>query len=436
MKVSEGTFLVEGALRTALYCSHRQQAVPINSTRLIVLRAIANGVRPSPNTLSLTRRDINESLYWLLAQGAISRAPRTKSCLDPPLRQDNGNKPNQFSHVWLELTNSCNLSCQHCYANSSPASDRTGELTSDQWTALCRQLIEHGVSQFTFIGGEPLVRKLVLRQVSEELRRISPGLKLRVFSNLTIFPQSEDWLSFFESMKFSFGTSIYGTTAEAHDAVTRQPGSWEKTTQNIRLLRARRLPVFAGYYATTTLSEDERKVVEKFLSVDLGLEDFTIDKPSVVGRAQSMSLSSSETKNILPNIKRMSHATDLAMSGMHNCFADVLAIRPNGSVIPCIMQRDTELANLAEQPLKSLWQNNNYRRYRQLSKDHIDGCRECEFRYACFDCRPAAIAGGTNLVAKPACGYDPRLELGSNLSENHASFESVIVIDSIKTPGR
>ena len=50
----------------------------------------------------------------------------------------------------------------------------------------------------------------------------------------------------------------------------------------------------------------------------------------------------------------------------------------------------------------------------RLSKDRIPGCKDCEFRYACFDCRPDAMEGSSDYLSKPKCGYDPRVELGAH----------------------
>ena len=42
----------------------------------------------------------------------------------------------------------------------------------------------------------------------------------------------------------------------------------------------------------------------------------------------------------------------------------------------------------------------------KLGKDHIDICCNCEYRYACFDCRPDAVS--SDIYAKPwNCTYNP-----------------------------
>jgi radical SAM protein with 4Fe4S-binding SPASM domain len=425
MRVNPGVFVVTGRLRSALYLRGRGQAVPLSSARLAVLRSLADGVLPSPSGLGLTRGEVNLSLRWLLDHGAIDRGARGCASLDPPVKAGASFAPEAFSHVWLEMTNSCNLACQHCYAGSSPTASRTGELTAAQWIVVCDKLIGHGATQFTFIGGEPLVRKHVVREIALHLRGKGSPVRLRIFSNLTILPYDRDWLTFFANAGIHFGTSLYGRDAGTHDNMTRVIGSWRKTVDNIRRLRAAGLPVFVGFYFKTSPDVVERAAAEVFLRDDLGLTEYVIDTPAAVGRAQAMGLGGEGGLNTLPLVKWISEQTDYSLEGRHNCFADVLAVKPDGTITPCIMQREHDLGNLVEQPLDELWANAEYQRFRTLSKDSIDGCRECEFRYACFDCRPAAIGDSGNLLAKPDCGYDPRRPLGDMLGHGRPVREDM-----------
>lgn len=53
---------------------------------------------------------------------------------------------------------------------------------------------------------------------------------------------------------------------------------------------------------------------------------------------------------------------------------------------------------------------------RTLSKDHIETCKSCEYRYACFDCRPDS--NGADKYAKPwYCSYDPLTGTWQDLKE-------------------
>jgi len=48
------------------------------------------------------------------------------------------------------------------------------------------------------------------------------------------------------------------------------------------------------------------------------------------------------------------------------------------------------------------------RQYWDLSYDKIEVCRDCEYRYACHDCRPLTYGPTGELTAKSLhCSYDP-----------------------------
>jgi radical SAM protein with 4Fe4S-binding SPASM domain len=55
---------------------------------------------------------------------------------------------------------------------------------------------------------------------------------------------------------------------------------------------------------------------------------------------------------------------------------------------------------LAGKPLADLW---------TINMDSIEVCRDCEYRYACNDCRVTACQGdpGHLHAANPGCAYDP-----------------------------
>lgn len=43
---------------------------------------------------------------------------------------------------------------------------------------------------------------------------------------------------------------------------------------------------------------------------------------------------------------------------------------------------------------------NNFQKYWYIKKDDIDGCKECEYRYICTDCR-VFIKDTENIYSKP-----------------------------------
>lgn len=87
-----------------------------------------------------------------------------------------------------------------------------------------------------------------------------------------------------------------------------------------------------------------------------------------------------------------------------SCWGGKIAVAKDGTVRPCIYSKqiiggissgnDGEMMEKAET-------------FRKASKDKVDKCKECEFKYVCFDCREIAMQeGGQLYAANPGCGYD------------------------------
>ena len=66
------------------------------------------------------------------------------------------------------------------------------------------------------------------------------------------------------------------------------------------------------------------------------------------------------------------------------------------------MERRISHGNLKSSSLENLLTESILR----LGKDHINECKDCEYRYACFDCRANSLSD--NVLEKPwYCTYDP-----------------------------
>lgn len=81
----------------------------------------------------------------------------------------------------------------------------------------------------------------------------------------------------------------------------------------------------------------------------------------------------------------------------HNCLGRTLAVFFDGSIAPCIMMRRYILDNVNKKRLSSILATETYKMYAGLSKDKIDNCKDCSYRYGCFDCR--AIHSNNNIFS-------------------------------------
>ena len=64
--------------------------------------------------------------------------------------------------------------------------------------------------------------------------------------------------------------------------------------------------------------------------------------------------------------------------------------------------------NIKNTSLLKVINHEDFKKYWGITKDQIIGCRDCEFRYICTDCR-AYTENPENIYSKPLkCGYNPK----------------------------
>lgn len=408
MKVASYIRVLKGYKRFALYNLKYKFVVPITPLEANILDVLASGRQVRQSDFNVERDDFWSSIGNLRRTGALSAGSPQK--VEIEFDEDYEEfRLSSFDQVWLEVTNSCNLSCSHCYSESSPKVDRSDELDFDSWVKIINKVGKQGVKLVTLIGGEPLVRYELVKKIIKFIKNSYPEIQVNIFTNLTMLPPYNDFLEILKENNVRVGTSLYGIESCSHDLMTERKGSWYKTTSNIKKLTSAGVAVFAGYYRSykCNLSKVD---IEKFINA-LGISEFEITSPSKVGRGDRTEWKITNLENNLPKRKYFNYSSPYKNMQVHNCFADTISINQAGDVIPCIMARKEKYGNLHKQELVEIFNSNVYKKYASLSKDRIEGCKDCEFRFGCFDCRPDAMNGSNELLKKPDCGYSPYDEL-------------------------
>lgn len=408
MRVSSNIRILKGAKRFALYNLNKKFVEPISDLQVNILKLLASGKMAKPSDFDVSSRDFWSAVGSLKTLGAF-HAGQPKETEIEFKEPKNDFKLSSFEQAWLEITNSCNLSCSHCYSDSSPSVDRSDELDLVSWKEIVQKLANQGVKLITLIGGEPLVRHKLVRELIPYIQYSDKSIQVNVFSNLTMFPADMEFMSVLKVHNVRVGTSLYGIDALSHDNMTKRKGSWKKTTSNIRKLIDSEVDVFAGYYRPPGCELDESEIASFIES--LGILDYEILSPSQVGRGSDTEWKITNLENRLPKRKYFEYSDPYKNMQVHNCFADRLSINQAGEVMPCIMARDVSYGNILFSSLEDILSSSNYEKYSLLNKDKIEGCSDCEFKYGCFDCRPDAQGGDKDIYKKPDCGYSPYNDL-------------------------
>jgi AdoMet-dependent heme synthase len=341
-------------------------------------------------------------------------------------------------NVHIDLTYRCNERCVHCYLDHHDY----GEMTTREVKAVLDQLAEGGALFLTFSGGEIFLRRDLFELIAYA-RALNFDVSLKT-NALLIDEGRARKLRELGIRKVQI--SIYSADAAIHDAITKVPGSLDRSLRAIQFLLAEGLQVklacplmkqnLAGFHDVQSLAEE--------LGVPYML-DLTIT-PMMDGSEGVLALRSSATEllHVLQDQNLNSRACtppetelksafitgsstssgiessaydDIPCSAGHNsCY-----ISPYGDVSPCV-QMPKPAGNLREQRFNEIWYGSKEMiRVRGVRESQLPLCSSCSIRNYCERCPGLAQMEGGDLLG----AYERACEL-AEMNARLAGIENPI----------
>lgn len=297
----------------------------------------------------------------------------------------------KIDFAWIEICTFCNLKCKHCYNESSSECHET--MSFNDFCETCNKLFGYGIKKIQIIGGEPFCHKDIRDILFFAAKKFE---FVEIFTNGTLL--NEQWCDFLKENKINVAISVYSYISEEHDNVTTVKGSHQKTIKSIKMLKERNI----NYRIATTH-------MKNVLIGEKNTELFKInpdkDVIRMAGRGNISLLSPELLRKKLITKKTFSHKLNPQMIAMningHQCFSKKVYISAKLDVFPCVMERRISHGNLKGHSIEEILDD----KILFFNKNKVDECSECEFRYACHDCRPDSL--NDNVYDKPYnCTYD------------------------------
>ncbi|MBA7613464.1 putative mycofactocin radical SAM maturase MftC [subsurface metagenome] len=345
--------------------------------------------------------------------------------------------PPPFLISW-SLTTKCNLTCKHCYSESSLKAGYD-DLTTEESLRIIDQIAEWGIGLLVFDGGEPLLREDFFQLASYASGK---GIITGVGTNGTKINPITAKKLVSSGIRYS-SLSIDGANAETHDTFRGEAGNFNQSLEAASALKDAGLPF---QFNTVLRKKTISQISDIFrLAIDYGAFGVELFDLILVGRAerecQDEALTIQERKEIVewlaqaqidyplaietpglpmyplllklnadkgirPKHIPMEELLRIAYYG-RGCAAGrprgYLVIRNNGELNPCIFM-PVNLGNIREKDIRQIWQESPI--LAQLrSRDLLKGeCSECQYRDICAGCRGRAYAQtGDILASDPGC---------------------------------
>jgi radical SAM protein with 4Fe4S-binding SPASM domain len=301
--------------------------------------------------------------------------------------------------VHLDLTWRCNERCVHCYLDH----DGAGEMTFDEVSGLLDQMAGAGVFLLTLSGGEPLLRKdffAIVRRARELMFNVklkTNGILIRAKQAATLRQLGVE----------NVQISVYSDRAEVHDAITKAPGSLERTTRAIGFLVSQGLKVTIAHVMMRTNRGDYPGVRE--MAGRLGAA-FTID-PTItphINNASSLlalNISRADLRAVMRDETLVNDAANYCAppapvtdddldgvpcsAGHSSCY-----VSPFGDVFPCV-QFPLSSGNVRRQRFADIWKHSpQFAEVRSIRARDLPVCSTCVHVASCTRCPGLAYMEG------------------------------------------
>jgi radical SAM protein with 4Fe4S-binding SPASM domain len=317
--------------------------------------------------------------------------------------------------VHFDLTYRCNERCIHCYLDH----EDHGEMTTSECVEALDQLARAGAFFLTFSGGE-----IFLRKDLEELLIAAHRLRFHISvktNALLITSDRADMLKRHGVRRVQI--SVYSSDAAIHDAITKVPGSLQRSLAAIPLLQERGIQVklacplmkqnLLAYRGVMTLAEQLGVPYVLDLTITPMMDgsaaplDHRVSADALLPVLQDSALQSCGTKVVpedwgnfpvlgssVSSGMESSAYEDLPCSAGHNsCY-----VSPYGDVYACV-QLPMAAGNLRTQSFEEIWTKAPaLERIRSVRESELPVCSTCEIRSHCERCPGLAWMEGGDLM--------------------------------------
>ncbi len=202
----------------------------------------------------------------------------------------------RLDDLWFMVGSRCNLTCTHCYVDSSPYNDTLEQMTVDDVRGFIEEATDFGLRHVYFTGGEPFINRDIIPMIRLALQHADCTVLTNATAPIVRHVPSLSALADQGDRRLTLRASLDHFEEAEHDAI-RGDGSFRRTVRNVRLLSEAGLPVIvtasAIVYGTEPTTDDEFH--ERFqalfdgLSIEVKILPFTLEMGANLRRIQAPS---------------------------------------------------------------------------------------------------------------------------------------------------
>lgn len=307
--------------------------------------------------------------------------------------------------VQIEMTDSCNEKCKHCYNSWQLIDIIKKRLSKDKIDRIVSELKNNNVFHVTITWGEPLLEKNLTFYAISKL--LDVGISATMNSNLTLMDATtakeleKIWLKYILS-------SLISANPNTHNIVTQTKNGFEKWLNGVKNIQENTNIALGVNMVLTQFNKDDVYDTGKFLS-QLGVQNFFVTRwsfPAEMHNFWKIAVSWEETLRWLDELLRvqqdfalktidilecyplclLAEDSKYSIFSNHKCSAGVTTatIWTDWGVRPC-SHSNKSYWNIFDEDLKTIWwRMEDWRCWEYLP----DKCKNCEALEDCsWGCR-------------------------------------------------
>lgn len=280
----------------------------------------------------------------------------------------------------------CNHACVHCYQ----VQGERGEMSREALVAALAGFRAAGGFVVTFSGGEATLRADLV-ELLDDARAL--GLATVLYTNAYLV--DADFASrLARAGVFRVDVSVYSDAASEHDAVTRVPGSFERTMGGVRALRAAGVQVRLKLTTLSPTTADVPRMAALAASVGASLTVADVLLPREDDDPAPLALARAVVPDLgaLPaDVPPRDEMLALAPCGAG---ASARTLRSDGWLLPChaLPIRLADAAAEGADAFSSAARGEVSELFARLSWRDLHGCRDCALLGACARCHATSLA--------------------------------------------
>lgn len=314
----------------------------------------------------------------------------------------------------IEVTDKCNLRCQHCYLEAS--CKKSDLLSWKQISTLMDILKKNHVLSIELTGGELFVHPNVSDIIEKACQDFA---QVAILTNGTILPSKVLDILVAHKNKIIISVSIDSTDEKIHDKFRGVPGSFKKTCKNVKRMTSQGIKV----RISSSIFDENMWEIDKLadLSKELGAIAFVYNFVEDFGRGKDFNVNHgnigennkeyrdylnkiiSDYEDIIPIIP-----SEYFLKISNNCGAlsNSILVGSNGEIRPCAMfPKSSIFGNILYEDIKDILSKDIFKQILNLKPPHVDhGCNEqCPQYIHCLGCYMKGI--NQNLFKNKYCNW-------------------------------